>query len=238
MRLNSKELKGVVCGMLLGDGFIDKQGGLSFVHSINQSEYAKYKQHILNDNFITKYTEYTCNNYKSGKAYSECKVRCNTTEFTKLCRKLWYTPEKHVNTNILNWLTPLGLAIWYMDDGCLGFLKYSDIERYGDIRSRKGYIHTEGFSYAENELLRDFLAARFGITTRIAKDYKQDRGVTYYKLYMNSTELSKLLNIIGEYIPSCMKYKQCYRFSSSTVKYKQNLCGMPCESTQCPYAIV
>ena len=46
-------------------------------------------------------------------------------------------------------LTPLGIAIWYMDDGSTLFQKNS----VGKIESRKGYLNTQGYTKEENETL-------------------------------------------------------------------------------------
>lgn len=37
----------------------------------------------------------------------------------KALRRTIYIPKKTITRRLLNWLNPLGIAIWYMDDGCI-----------------------------------------------------------------------------------------------------------------------
>ena len=55
------------------------------------------------------------NNIGKNVLYSQISI--NPT--IKALRRTVYTPKKTITRKLLNWLNPLGLAIWYMDDGCI-----------------------------------------------------------------------------------------------------------------------
>lgn len=221
-KLNKKELWGILVGMLLGDGSINKDGNLRITHSPKQKDYLKYKQKLLSGNLRSNYTECYIT-HKNGKKFLSCTVTFGTSKFTKELRKLFYTPSKHITKKLVNHITVLGLAIWYMDDGCLAFTRHPN----GSVQNRCGYLHTQSFDYEEQLILQQLLKDKFDINTKIQRDKK------YYKLYLSTPELSKLLDLIHEYIPDSMKYKECYRYNVRNTD--RNLCKKPCDLTMCPY---
>lgn len=196
-RLKSSELSSAVCGMVLGDGCIrrkQKEQNYQFLmtHSIKQKEYALWKKSILDQISSTKTYIYEYVNTK----YPQITVSTNTRRyFTKLA-KLFYTEDrkKILTVEVLNKLTPLGLAIWYMDDGTLNFHKdgtFSNCE-----------IATCGFSLEENELIQKWFKDKYKLesTIRVRKN-------KYYSIAFSAKNYESFLDIIREYIPSCMAYK-------------------------------
>ena len=67
----------------------------------------------IKNNGIKEYTS-SCG-YNEGKLvlYSQLSI----IPTIKALRRVVYNPKKKINRKLLNWLTPQGLAIWYMDDG-------------------------------------------------------------------------------------------------------------------------
>lgn len=217
-----KNKTGILVGLLLGDACISAAGRLEIGHSIKQKDYLLYKKDRLKYFFNFSYTErYTGEN----KKFLECYIRSNTTKYLKLMRKLWYKPNKVLSKKMIYKISIEGLAYWYLDDGSLVFQR----NKLGKIESRKGYLNTQGFSYEENVLLQNMLKDKFNINTRIHKDKM------YYRLYLNSSELRKLLNIISPYIPFSMKYKECFRYDQRYVQ--NNLCHKNCDINNCPFLI-
>lgn len=218
----SKNKTGLLVGMLLGDAYISKDGRLGIGHSIKQKDYLLFKKDRLKYFFNFTYTERYCG---ENKKYLECFIRSNTTPYLKLMRKIWYKPNKVLSKKMIYKISEEGLAYWYLDDGSLIFQRNSE----GNIDSRRGYLNTQGFSFEENIMLQEMLEKKYNIKTKIHKERK------YYKLYLNSTELKKLLNIISKYIPLSMKYKECFRYQNR--KQKNNLCQKACDINNCPFFI-
>lgn len=218
----SKNKTGLLVGMLLGDAYITKEGRLEIGHSIKQKEYLLFKKDRLKFFFNFSYVEKYCGREKK---YLECFIRSNTSPYLKLMRKIWYKPNKTLSKKMIYKISEEGLAYWYLDDGSLIFQKNAS----GEIESRKGYLNTQNFSFEENVLLQEMLKDKYHISVKIHKDKE------YYRLYLNSTELKKLLDIISTYIPPSMKHKECFRYQKRNTK--NNLCNKSCDIFNCPFCI-
>lgn len=116
----SKEQKSLLIALLIGDGTISSNYVFKLSHSTLQREYLKWKVGLLNkygikNNGVKEYIS-KCG-YNTGKSvlYSQMSL----TPTIKALRRSVYTPKKTITRKLLEWLNPLGLAIWYMDDGCI-----------------------------------------------------------------------------------------------------------------------
>lgn len=116
----SKEQKSLLIGLLLGDGTISSNYVFKLSHSEEQREFLEWKVKLLNEhglknNGIKEYIS-KCG-YNTGKNVLYSQMSINST--IKALRRAVYTPKKTITRKLLNWLNPLGIAIWYMDDGCI-----------------------------------------------------------------------------------------------------------------------
>ena len=116
----SKEKKSLLIGMLLGDGTISSNYVFKLSHSESQREFLEWKVKLLIDagfkvNGIKEYISKSGYNIGKNVLYSQLSI--NPT--IKALRRTVYIPKKTFTRKLLNWLNPLGLAIWYMDDGCV-----------------------------------------------------------------------------------------------------------------------
>lgn len=114
----SKEQKSLLIGLLIGDGTISSNYVFKLSHSIEQREYLEWKVSLLNklgikNNGIKEYISSCGYNTGKGVLYSQMSV----IPTIKALRRTVYIPKKTFTRRLLNWLTPLGIAIWYMDDG-------------------------------------------------------------------------------------------------------------------------
>lgn len=213
-----KSKTGILVGILLGDGYISKDGRLEIGHSINQKEYLLYKKDRLK--FLI-YTSYREREVGENKQFIQCSIRSGASNYLKLMRKIWYKPNKQLSEKMIYKINEEGLCYWYLDDGSLVFQRNKE----GKIDSRKGYLNTQGFTYKENLLLQKMLLEKFNIKTLIHKDRN------YYRLYLNSVELKKLIKIIFPYCPPYMYYKICMRYGEK--KKNENLCKKSCDTNNC-----
>lgn len=189
-----KEDRNLVLFMALGDGYISKSGSLSIRHSIKQQDYLLWKKRLLEKHHI-KTSEVS---YKDNNGYGAYEFYTKTYDFIKLFRKILYTPKKKIfNKKIFNKITPLGLYIWYLDDGCL-----SKKKRNGKVIANELIINTM-LSKEENQIIIDCLKEKFNIS------FKQQLNHGLYRLSCGTKEARKFLKIIEEYkneVPS-MLYK-------------------------------
>lgn len=102
--------------------------------------------------------------------------------------KLFYQNGiKIVPREAVNFIDPLGLAIWYMDDGSNNGTNIT--------------LNTHSFTISEQKRLQDLLLNKFGIITTLVKDRSK------YKIAIGYHEYDKFINIVRPYVIKPMNYK-------------------------------
>lgn len=119
--------------------------------------------------------------------------------FTTL-RNRWYLEGKKVmSPHDILLFDAESLAILYMDDGCLN--KNSG-------RSKRNYsitLSTQSFSWADNKLLRDYIADKFDVHFNIKK-VSYPSGMKYC-LYCTQKQVPTFIKIVKPYILPSFLYK-------------------------------
>lgn len=119
----NRKIRGLLVGTLLGDSSIHTTPYnclFQFTHQIKQKDYALYKGEQLSHAFKRKTMP---RYYKSTTAYGEVeyyKFSLSHKYFNYLHRIAYPKGKKYFSRKLLNYLTPQGIAWWYMDDGGLG----------------------------------------------------------------------------------------------------------------------
>jgi hypothetical protein len=104
---------------------------------------------------------------------------------------------KRIPALIAEYLTPVGLAYWFMDDG------YAD---------RSGYVFcTNSFTYEEVCLLVEALKSKFDLDCSIHT--RNDRINKPYLIYVKSNSVSKFVNLVKPHMHPSMSYKLTLRGS-------------------------
>ncbi|MHA6259514.1 LAGLIDADG endonuclease [Sporosarcina sp. CAU 1771] len=206
----SNKANQLIIGSLLGDSSINrtfKTPRIHFSHSDKQKDYLYWKYNIFIESKIEVSTP---NMVMSGmkKKYPQWRFQTRTSKIFEYYLKLFYPKGKKVVTRkTLNLLDPLGLAIWYMDDGNLIIHKYQKKNGDSGIKSREVAINTQCFSYEEHEIIQRYFLVKWGIQVKIYKN----KGS--YRIVMNATNAKIFFGIIEDYIISSMKYKVDLQYS-------------------------
>jgi hypothetical protein len=196
----SREVQQVILGTLLGDGSIyrpsERTRGFSFNHSVAQAGYFDFKKMLLGDLF------HECKGFRGGYEGSQENRRGNSIVnaaisdlIMKYCER---DGKKSVNKLWLDELDPLGIAIWYMDDGSVDF---------NDKQRPRIRFSTQNFSMLEARVAQNMFCERFGVDSEIA-DYS---GPT---LCLTADGTERLFSLIFPYICESMKYKLPERYRS------------------------
>lgn len=174
----------LIIGSLLGDGYMSckRNAYLKICHSIKQKKYVDWKYVFLSQFVHTKPHSYQGNGSRIGYRF----LTRSLPVFTRYYR-LFYDERKRKHIPDLPNLTPLALAIWYMDDGA---------------RNRKSaYFNTQQFSVEDQLKLLKLLKRSFGNEGNLNRDKK------YWRIRLYQLDAQKLKDIIYPYMPSCMHYK-------------------------------
>lgn len=194
----TKRQKEIVYGTILGDGCIAKHGKLSRLmlgHSEKQKDFLYWKASELGIKKV---------NVREDKRKNSVMYTCSSythSEYETIRKKFYINNKKIVPVNIANYITPLSLAVWIMDDGskCSPF----------NIR-----ISTDSFSYQDHLILQAMLKIKFGINVKIC-EYTR-RGKKYNYLSFNKRNSLLLDEIVRPHFLDSMKYKLPHRVSTTT----------------------
>ena len=190
----SDQTKELILGSILGDGSLCvhkpyRNARFSFRHSVHQEEYFFWKMSQLKEISSEKCW------WRQGKnGLGDAMLRYQSLALPRLSELYGMTHERGkltIRRKWLNTLTPLSLAVWWLDDGSI------------IANGRKGVFCTESFSYKEQKILARYLLTVWGVKVSIGKIVRLRSEVarTYYRLWFRSTqELKKFLLIILPFI--------------------------------------
>ena len=173
----STELEQFVIGAILGDSHIRYTGKTSrantrieFAHSTKQEEYIQWKYDFLKEYELAASPPRL---YKIGKEKEFLQLRF-TSKSNKIFNEYHYLfhkeGKKKITRKILNKLQPLGLAIWYMDDGNLSLQKYTKKDGEQGIHARRLMLNTQGFTYEEHKIIQRYFKVAWNMDVNINKN--------------------------------------------------------------------
>ncbi|MEK7664878.1 MAG: LAGLIDADG endonuclease [Patescibacteria group bacterium] len=175
----------IIIGTLLGDAWIDKKS-----LRIKQSD--GHKDYVF---WLYSYLKDLCNTPpKQRSDYKQWYFQTRYLEDVSFYREIFYKDKKKiVPENIKNLLvSPLSLAIWYMDDGSL------------DFRPKDHYnfsFCTNAFTIENNKLLVNVLKENFGVESSIQTPLC--RGKRYPEIYIGAKGRDRFFNLISPYVLKC-----------------------------------
>ena len=223
----SDKCKSVVLGSLLGDGSLKKEpryANLRFKmrHSEVQKDYFEWKKNLLQEIATEKSVQIQKpDGYSLRQKYLfQSSAR---PQLTKLWEKVSNKNKMVIERHWLNHLTPLSLAVWWFDDGSL------------TAKKRKGVFCTDNFSKEECDILSQYLKKVWDINANVRPiKRKQNEKNTYtrelyYRLWLNNTEIRKLLTIVLPYAETSFTVKKCllvYADSDFQQRWISNMRGL------------
>lgn len=188
----------IMIGCLMGDSHMSKPGMMSTVASKKFKDYIEYKQKLLGGNISDAWSGYK-------KEFSNLRINHGVTAQTKILRELLYIDGKRSVVNILDKVTPISLAFWYMDDG--HWNKHHAL-----------HLHSEGYSLNDNILLQKMFKDRFNIEAEI--EQRNDKK-HLYNLHLKKDNAYKFFELVSPYIHERMYYKipESYRGRSKDIDF-------------------
>jgi hypothetical protein len=188
-----KDLNQIIIGSLLGDGSMLKHprninSSLVIKHGIKQKGYAKYKYDLISKYCkVSSFHEYKRIDLRKNWPTEQISVDFSTSRnksFNKY-RDEWYPNGVKIIPKSVSSITPLALAIWYMDDGSKA--------------GNNGYsLATMCFNKLDIEYLRNILYINFKIKCSIWK---------HNILYIKSESKNIFTELIKPFIHKSMLYK-------------------------------
>lgn len=179
----------ICLGSYLGDGHLEKQSKfytyrLQITQGIKQKEY-----------FMSKINAFGISYHVGTSGYTgEVSILSSNPTPT-------FALSDDIFNCVLSDISPLGLAIWYQDDGTLD-------------PSKSLRICTGSFSLEQVNKLVDMLNVRYAIK---AIPFSDNKGYSYIRF--NCKDRDKFLSIISPYMHPSMQYKTLLDISNNTNVY-------------------
>jgi hypothetical protein len=194
----SSRQKEIVFGTLLGDGYLRPTNGnakncsyaLSCCHGEKQLEYLKWKFSEFSDFVTTKEFRINTRQFQgNAPTYAFSTVSHPfLNEAHNIC--YWNNGKKDISPQWLEQLTPLSIAVWYMDDGSLN-------TRYHTI-----VLCTNSFSQMGQQLAIDYFRDQFDIQA-VLEPRRNNQTV----IRINASQSRKFMDLVSPHVPPCMSYK-------------------------------
>lgn len=193
----------ILLGSLLGDGSISSNGVYSETHCVKQTDYVAWKCAMLRNFFNGGLERRKHSHVYKGveKRYLVPSIRSKTSPIFRQWRNAFYTEGgvKRVPRYLVDRLTALGLAVWYMDDG--------SVCRRGKKRTHYITLCTHGFNLADVTYLQTLLRNRWNICSSLSRASKYGDRDVGWAIYLSGGNAARFLDVVAPYIHPAMAYK-------------------------------
>ncbi|MGE0136359.1 MAG: recombinase RecA [Ilumatobacteraceae bacterium] len=188
----------VLLGGLMGDGALSPTrsgNGARFRwgHGAKQAEYADWKASLFANVHVSRSTN------AKGAVFHDVQP---LPELAELRDAVYVAGKKVLSDDYLKRLTPLSLAIWYMDDG--GFtLRSKGVQQRTEGGSGRSEICVDAMSPDSRVRLQRYLADVWGIEAKLLSVGARQKAV----LQFPTAETAKLHALIAPFVHPSMSYK-------------------------------
>lgn len=185
----------ILMGSLLGDAFAEQHGNGTRI--CFQQEHLNSQYLLWFHNYLSKFGYCSLNTPQittrlgtGGKLRYVSRFKTYTfTSFNWIHTAFYNKGKKQLPYNIEEYLSPLALSVWIMDDG-------------GKVSSGLK-IATNNFSFNEVENLANILKQKYNLKTSVIKA----GAINQYNLYISKSSMNNLVKIIKPYLHTSMYYK-------------------------------
>lgn len=184
-----KQVEALV-GTTLGDAYLEIKSGNGTghcIHCLEQKELVFYKYDLLKNvsnepRIIHKHDDrFKIPDYDCWYWYIK-----HNPKVAEICKLFYSSGKKEICPEIVDLISPLSLALWYMDDG-------SKVKDGGFI------FCTNAFSMDSLNLLNNMLKDKFKLQSKIWE--------ASHELYISKNSTETFCNLVEPYIVNDMKYK-------------------------------
>ena len=178
----SRNQRSLIIGSLLGDGAMRCKANalLEINHSLEQKEYVDWKFQSLFDLVGTAPKARKSNGSRIAYRFTTLSL----PQLTPFYRAFYGGGRKAVPKVVLS---PLTLAVWFMDDGCKSY--------------KALYLNTQQFDIESQELLMEMLKKQWGINASLNRDK------CYYRIRIAVASVKRFQAIVEPHMLECLRYK-------------------------------
>jgi recombination protein RecA len=204
LRLGGQQMQ-VIFGSLMGDGNLspnrrDRSGTrFRLGHGAKQAEYLDWKVSLLGNIGCSRTTN------AKGAVFADF---APLPELAELHDVVYFGDgKKHLTWDFLKALTPLALAVWYMDDGSFT-LRSKGLQERTQGGSGRVEICVEAMSPGSRERLVQYLRDTYGLEVRLRQAGSRQKAVIVF----STAATEKFQKLVAPYVHPSMDYKLLPRF--------------------------
>ena len=193
----SRRQKEILIGTILGDAHLETQDAgrtyrLKIEHSIKQREYVDWLYAELRDAVTTvPRARERLSSWNADRVYVLYGFNTLSVGPLRFYAKAFYANGKKIIPKMVaRWLTPLALAVWFMDDGSIKSRSHRTV-----------CFNTQGFDDQSVARLQSALLERYGIHTSLRR---QGNGS---QIYLLASTVDCFFEAIMPHVLPSMKYK-------------------------------
>lgn len=199
--------------MVLGDGYLQVRhrvtngkypyisASMQVKHSVSQVQYCEYKAELLKTATGRKCKVAFYDATAAGKQYRQAQFSFSHPYIRNLWSWMYVDGKKRISRQILDYLTPQGIAIWLMDDGT------GRVNRNKDnvVTSCSTSIATM-CSREEVDNIIDYFAVEHDIHWKARFDKRRPEDKAWF-IEVNTAESRKLIELVKPHMHESMHYK-------------------------------
>ncbi|WP_017598728.1 intein-containing recombinase RecA [Nocardiopsis lucentensis] len=201
----SEQQRQVVLGSVMGDGSLspntrDRDGTrFRMGHGVAQADYLDWKVSLLGNIGCSRTTN------DKGAVFADFTP---LPELAELREAVYFGDgKKHLSWEYLKRLTPLALAVWYMDDGCFT-TRSKGVQARTEGGSGRIEICVEAMSPGTRDRLTEHLRDTYGLDAKLVARGSAGK----YSIQFTTAASAKFQELVAPYVHESMSYKLLPRF--------------------------
>ena len=190
--------KEIIYGSLMGDGKKVSLTAVGFGQGSRQKDYLIWKfEELKNVASKNSLKEEKYKDPRSGYEGSTWRFYTHAnSDIEKINAQFYSGAEKEISPGILKHLTPLSIAVWYMDDGS------------SDLRNSLTFSFcTDSYSFESCENIKKWFEDEYNIKTRIRQRGERKDGKPKYRVIIELESNKDFLDLIDPHILPQFRYK-------------------------------
>ena len=228
----TKRQKEVLYGSMLGDAYKMSSSAVGFKHCSEQKDYILWKYNEFKSaaspnslQKVDKIDKRSESEITTWKFYTYA-----NSDVEKCISEFYHSGQKEVSFDILEKLTPLSIAVWYMDDGTTDF-NHRSIVSSGKEKKPLCNFCTDSFSKESCENIKKWFKDKYDINVSLKNRTLSNR--IGYRIQVDVDSVGKFIELIRPHILPMFVYKIDYRAYKNRRKDKETRV-VGAEVLQCP----
>ena len=202
--------KEIIYGSLLGDGKKTSNNSVGFGQGEFQGSYLMWKYHelysVASKDSFKKY-EYLDKRYNNTNISWRFYTHANS-DIETIISHFYKSEKKEISKEVLDNITPLGIAVWFMDDGKTD-MRYRFNNKLEQNQTPVPVFCSECFSKESCELVKDWFKGKYNISVRLKE--KKLKNVIGYRIIINNESVNDFFDLIRPHILPYFLYKIDYK---------------------------